>query len=73
MEKAGAYLCLATAVASSLVGIFDQRDGNPVIATRLITRVARKELLNLLASVSSLASRFPNVSFLQVSLDELGR
>ena len=67
------YLCLAAAVASALGRVFEQRDGDPVIALRLVTRVARKELLNLFASVTCVTSRFLTACFLQVSLNKLGR
>lgn len=67
------YLCLAAAAASALGWIFEERDGDPVIAPRLVTSVARKELLNLLASVAPSISCVPTACCLQVSLDELGR
>eukprot|EP01043_Picozoa_sp_COSAG02_P058343 COSAG02_NODE_7245_length_3094_cov_7.411137_3_plen_77_part_00 len=71
-RKEGMYLCLATAIASALSWVFEQRDCDPIITPRLITRVPRKEFLNLLASITTLTSCFPTACFLQVSLDELG-
>jgi len=70
MEAGVYYLCLAAAVASALGWVFEQRDGDSIIALRLVTRVARKEFFNLFASVAPFTSRFPTACFLQVSLNK---